>query len=781
MKPVEGKAGPWRPGFKLSERLQWMLAGCIVVAVLCLGNFDLIVGRSTPDFDTADYFGPEFSLIADHIKAGRLLLWDPWVAAGTPDSAEPEFGTTSPVVLAAALLSPGPQAGFVMYWIFIWTLGPIGLLVLCRHLGCPAWGGLIAALGFAASGFYTAQAQHTAHLYSVSFLPWVIWRFDLALARNSYWGSLQAGILYGLSALGGYPVYTIVTPGFLALWSIGRVLDDDKTELHWRDFCRKLRFPSVAVVLLIVVGVAVMSPAYIGFFTQTRGYSDRNGPRSREDALRSNIFPAGDLVTIASPYLTLLDVPPSHFWPFSDVSMRSIYVGCVAATLAFLALLRRSRWRWWLLLLAALFLCCAMGYQTPLRAWLYDYVIPTRYFRNAASFRTYAILLFVILAALGAKDLSAIATADDDRVRRNFLFSSVVLAVLAGWTFALVVHLSAGLPVSFGRPLPSFSLAITHAVIAWCGVALCAYLLVQRKLRATAVYGLLVAIALFDGMATLHISSVTMYSPTMRRYWHAMNVGHTGNLNLSGQGLARDLEPPAAVNLGPHTKYHSNRNLPLKVATIVNYITLTNRFYTQIAADPLLSGMALGKNRIWFIAEAPYAPLTDANFAVYAQQVHQLKAPVVVLHSREQMNGLAQKTSGGTADSSPVLRAETLHAASLAPVSQLSYWPNAVSFHYLATEAGWLIFTDRWAPGWKVAINGQAREVAGADFVYRAVKVEAGDNFVQFRYRPRGWPWLLFLSWGTLFIAGTWEVVRVIFPDSSIHRILRMKARSHSG
>src|SRR5215469_4177916 len=108
----------------ISERVQgksrWLAAGCLVVAVLCLGNLDLLLGRAAPQWDAADYFGPEFSLIADHIKAGRLLLWDPWVAAGTPDSAEPEFGTTSPIVLLAAAISPNPQAGFIMYWMAIW-------------------------------------------------------------------------------------------------------------------------------------------------------------------------------------------------------------------------------------------------------------------------------------------------------------------------------------------------------------------------------------------------------------------------------------------------------------------------------------------------------------------------------------------------------------------------------------------------------------------------------------------------------------------------------------
>ena len=50
--------GPW---LTVSATLRWWLAGGIVVAVLCLGNFDLILGKSAPQWDGADYFGPEFS------------------------------------------------------------------------------------------------------------------------------------------------------------------------------------------------------------------------------------------------------------------------------------------------------------------------------------------------------------------------------------------------------------------------------------------------------------------------------------------------------------------------------------------------------------------------------------------------------------------------------------------------------------------------------------------------------------------------------------------------
>jgi hypothetical protein len=737
----------------VSATFRWWLAGGIVVAVLCLGNFDLILGKSAPQWDGADYFGPEFSLLADHVKAGRLLLWDPWVAAGTPDSAEPEFGTTSPIVLAAGLLSPNSQAGFVMYWMFIWALGPIGILVLCRHLRCPVWGGLIAALGFAASGFYTGHAEHTAHIYSVSWLPWLLWRFDAALLRRSYWAAVQAGVIYGASALGGYPLYMVVTPGFLVLWSVGRLLDSERDPSI--GLSKQAAHSAAAIILMGTIGAAVMAPSYIAFFKDTQGYSDRTGTRPRESALGENIFPAGEVTTLSSPYVSLLDIHHGRFWPLADISMRSIYMGCAVVTLAWFGLLGGSRWRWWLCLVAVLFLGCATGYQLPLRGWLYDFVPPTRYFRNASSFRTYAILLGAILCALGARDLDQLDAETSNPRKLRLVISAVVLAIVSGWTFKVVTHL-----VTY-RP-PIFKVAIVHEIVTWGSIVALAFLLWTRKLRPATFYALLVAVAIFDGVATLRISQLTTHSPAMRAFWHVMNVEHNPSLDLSGNNLFRDIDPPASLNNDPPSRFPSNRNLPLKLATTENEIALWNRYYMQIEDDPLLRQMALGNDRMWFTDAAVFAPPTDGNFVVYQKRVQQLQNPVILIHSGPQMEQISRKHAGDKEQRLPTVNPESLRLASVARISRLSYWPNSLAFHYVASRAGWLVVTDRWAPGWKVTVNGKPQAVSGADFIFRAVQVEPGDNFIRFRYRPWGWPYLLILSWGTLFIAGICQLVMSI-------------------
>ena len=67
-----------------------------------------------------------------------------------------------------------------------------------------------------------------------------------------------------------------------------------------------------------------------------------------------------------------------------------------------------------------------------------------------------------------------------------------------------------------------------------------------------------------------------------------------------------------------------------------------------------------------------------------------------------------------------------------------------------APADGWLLVTDRWAPGWKASVNDRPPPVFGGDFIFRAVPVQRGTNHVLMRYQPRTVPWLLIVCWGTM-------------------------------
>ncbi len=745
---------------QLSSGLRtWLLAAAVLVVVLLVANGELLRGKAYPQWDAADFFGPEYSLVADHVRAHRLLTWDPWTSGGTPDFAEPELGASSPILLIVTAIFAKPS-GFIVYWMLIWIAGALGMLVFTKHLRCPPWGALVAALGFAASGFFIAHAEHTSSLFSIAFLPWILWRFDDALQRARYWSAVQAGVLYGLSALGGYPQFTILTPSFLALWAVGRVLFSDTTyEISGgvSNTPRPRFLPSIAALLLVgVIGVLILAPPYLAFMTETHGYSDRVGPRPRIESISSNLLPAKAITTLASPYIFLLSYPglPGRLWPGHDLTMSNIYSGAVVSVLGLLALFNRLRWRRWLGLVALFYLCCSVGNQLPLRGWLYDYVLPTRYFRNASMFSVYSIFLLCILAALAARDMGGIVQSEGAEAER-FLVLSFAAAASAGVSFFLIIRQVQVHPWRF-------NFAVIHLVVVWLGMVIAGLLLVSHLTSIRRFTQVLLALAVLDAILSIVIAKPVLYTSATASEWHEMDQGHVTSLDLTSRGFSRELNSPAVDSIAQHL---NNSNVPLKVAVLDSYAPLNNRFQSALVADALLRELAVGTNRVWFSGTGMELAPTDNAYEKFRDNAHRRGSSVLILHNPDQMSHLSfPKNSPPATPQDAITSAslDQLEPVSVASVDLLKYLPDSLQFRYQAPRDGWLMITDRWAPGWRAEVNGKPEQVYGADFLFRAVRVAAGLNTVTLRYEPPTWVPSIIVSWGTLLLFFIFEGLRIV-------------------
>ena len=351
--PVPATMAGW------AKRHGWLLAALLLVVVFLAANYKLVAGKALPLFDANVLFLPDFVLQADSVRAGRLLLWNPWTAGGSPTSADPQTVTYSPIATFIGWMTGGTERGFCAYWLSIWLLAGVGMLALGRQLGAPAWGALAAALGYIFSGFFIGNAEHTSLLYTMALFPFVIWRLDAALQRRRLGPAVQAGALWGLSAPGGYPALNILGGCFAALWILGRLLfgypenEAERSERslppphsrggHWS-------FGLAALAVLALVGILVLSPVYVGFFTDGAGYTDRTGALARETATGADALHPRALTTFASPYL-----PDSELQQPEFVAVhRYLHVqhlppgGRLLAGAVAPVLQPRQRWRWWL-------------------------------------------------------------------------------------------------------------------------------------------------------------------------------------------------------------------------------------------------------------------------------------------------------------------------------------------------------------------------------------------------------------------------------------------------
>jgi len=402
------------------------LAAAGVGFLLLVIHLPLLLGHVAPVWDAREAFGPYQMLVGDYARSGRLLLWNPFTLAGEPAAIDPQLGVFSPVMLLFGLLFGGSRLGFELYWYCAWLLGPLGIVVLGRHLSAPAWGSYIVAAGLGLSGFYTGHAEHTIWLSAFSFLPVVIWRLDVALERRLIRPAIEAGALWGLSGLAGYPALVFLNACFAAAWCKGRVLQRDRS---WAGAGRA----AVALLTMGGIGLLVLAPAYVAFFIEGRGYSHRTGALPYEVAVTNNALNPLGLWTILNPRLVFSDA-----MSYTDVSSRSLYLGVLIPALAVLALVRRGDWlRWALAATGVCFVTAALGRTLPVRGWLYDWVAITRYFRHPAMFSAYLMMSLTLLALFGTAELSRMI---GPAVRRVFVTVLVVVATADALTTARLMQ-----------------------------------------------------------------------------------------------------------------------------------------------------------------------------------------------------------------------------------------------------------------------------------------------------------------------------------------------------
>ena len=177
---------------------------------------------------------------------------------------------------------------------------------------------------------------------------------------------------------------------------------------------------------------------------------------------------------------------------------------------------------------------------------------------------------------------------------------------------------------------------------------------------------------------------------------------------------------------------------------------MKNRFHIWLAQHPVLLNMGLGADRIWFSKDATIAAPSDLAYLAFINRSEQLGAPVLVVLPPSEMVKDSRIGPGRVPDKAQLASISRLAPAQNIPAQVLKYTPNDLKLKVSCPADGWLLVTDRWAAGWRAKVNGIPVEVFGGNFIFRAVRVRAGENTVQFYYPQHLYFALVLLSWSTL-------------------------------
>ncbi len=96
-------------------------------------------------------------------------------------------------------------------------------------------------------------------------------------------------------------------------------------------------------------------------------------------------------------------------------------------------------------------------------------------------------------------------------------------------------------------------------------------------------------------------------------------------------------------------------------------------------------------------------------------------------------------------------------------VTMTNYAPNELRYELQSEQGGVVLFSEVYYPGWTATIDGERATLARADYLLRALRVEAGEHELVLTFKPksiRATETIAYVGYALLLAAVVWGVVR---------------------
>lgn len=396
------------------NRYPLLLALLILLAIYPFSFFLFI-----PKWDSIIGYLPYRYFIGEYVSHGHLPLWSPFQRLGYPGYSDLQSGACYPVVWMLLLFGKYTITSLMVEVIITFLIAGLGMYQLSLSLvHCPKTS-LLVGLAYGLSGFMTGSTQLLVFLIGVAWLPWCIWSFHRWLISGKAVHALVAVGFLAMNITGASPAFTIILAYILTVMLVWHVLVR-RSDFTWM---KSIVWQGLAGLTFLAILLAPYVKSYIDFAP----YFNRAGKLPFE-AIILNPFTPSTCISFVFPYAVISN---SDWFQLTDLSLRNGYFGLLGLFSMLLVMLsfrsyQGNRHRV-LAACAVLALWFAMGNETLLYKWAYS--LPGfGYFRHPSFFRAYAILCFLLLAAIGLKALlKADRLSKRERTALLILGSAVVL------------------------------------------------------------------------------------------------------------------------------------------------------------------------------------------------------------------------------------------------------------------------------------------------------------------------------------------------------------------
>ena len=123
--------------------------------------------------DDVVYYYPLRVMVAEHLKAGELPLYNPREATGMPLMADPQTAVMHPATWLFVVLPPKLAYSLSIFAAF--SLAGGGAYLYLRRLGLVRAAAMFGAVAFMFCGFMVGHRVHLAMIQAAAMLPWGLW------------------------------------------------------------------------------------------------------------------------------------------------------------------------------------------------------------------------------------------------------------------------------------------------------------------------------------------------------------------------------------------------------------------------------------------------------------------------------------------------------------------------------------------------------------------------------------------------------------------------------
>jgi hypothetical protein len=666
--------------------------------------------------DLVSFLFPTYRFAAAELSQGRLPLWNPTLYGGAPFIGDIQAGFLYLPNLLLFLVAPAfpyeALQGLSVAHLF-WA--GLGMYVLMRTLRWPQRpvsrpAALFAALVFAFADPLLIHFGNLNLIAVLSWAPWVLAAFVRGLMTARWLWSGLAGLLLALGSYAGHAQSTLYVGLTLTIVAIGWMAT---TWFERRRFDREVWRPAAMWLVTAVLAALLLAPILLPALELTQHVT--RSDFTYQDTVAFSLAPTQMLAALATP--SLLGRGPALHWSLWE-RVELPYLGVPAVILAFCGVAapmpdaRRRLWMW--LGLAGFGLLMALGIYTVVHGWLTLLLPMFDQFRAPAR--------AIVLWSLG---MSVVAAVGFDAVAVQLSRSSVVSALLRGGAALLALAVLVGYALLFvtqGDPTAFLraslaALALVIALVSWLGAWALIAARWQRRISFGAFSGLLIALLYIELAAAGAYTDISERDPTQGFHHDEVIAFLRSDEELFRIDTRTDLEgvwqPDTAALVGLQDV--GGVSNPLALRRAIEFWESTGGRGTR--RYDLLN--------VKYVLVREGTLLPEGKFEKVLGPVQ----GVEVHHNRDFMP--RAWFAPADADLNDLLPPSLPTAAEV-----LAYTATEMRFRVNAPDAGWLVISEFWYPGWNATVNGVAAPIEVVNGALRAVAVPVGASEVTLSYWP---------------------------------------------